>query len=169
MRRRPSGRSAAPRSAPRRSPIADRRSATGSPTGTRASATSPTTSPGSAPTSTNLNEEWISGYNLARDADLLIHDCQYTDEEYPGHEGWGHSPITATLTFASRVGARRTLLFHHDPLHTDGFLDDLHRSARRCWEDLGGNPEQIGIAAERAELTFEGQPSAARAQARIAV
>ena len=42
----------------------------------------------------NLSEEWISGYNLARDADLLIHDCQYTDEEYPGHEGWGHSPIT---------------------------------------------------------------------------
>jgi len=117
----------------------------------------------------NLNEEWISGYNLARDADLLIHDCQYTDEEYPGHEGWGHSPITATLTFASRVGAKRTLLFHHDPLHTDSFLDDLHRSARRCWEDLGGNPEQIGIAAERAELTFEGQPSAAPAEARIAV
>ena len=117
----------------------------------------------------NLNEEWISGYNLARDADLLIHDCQYNDEEYPGHEGWGHSPITATLTFASRVGAKRTLLFHHDPLHTDSFLDDLHRSARRCWEDLGGNPEQIGIAAERAELTFEGQPSAAPAEARIAV
>ena len=42
----------------------------------------------------DLNAEWISGYNLARDADLLIHDCQYTDEEYPGHEGWGHSPIT---------------------------------------------------------------------------
>ena len=168
MRRRPSGRSAARRSAPRRSPIADRRSATGSPTATRASATSPTTSPGSAPTSRPY-EEWISGYDLARDADLLIHDCQYTDEEYPGHEGWGHSPITETLTFASRVGARRTLLFHHDPLHTDGFLDDLHRSARRCWEDLGGNPEQIGIAAERAELTVEGQPSAARAQARIAV
>ena len=116
-----------------------------------------------------LSEEWISGYNLARDADLLIHDCQYTDEEYPGHEGWGHSPITATLTFASRVGAKRTLLFHHDPLHTDSFLDDLHRSARRCWEDLGGNPEQVGIAAERAELTVEGQPSAAPAQARIAV
>ena len=36
-----------------------------------------------------LSEEWISGYNLARDSDLLIHDCQYTDEEYPGHEGWG--------------------------------------------------------------------------------
>ena len=40
----------------------------------------------------DLEPEWISGYDLARDADLLIHDCQYTDEEYPEHVGWGHSP-----------------------------------------------------------------------------
>ena len=52
----------------------------------------------------NLDPEWISGYNLARDADLLIHDCQYTDEEYPGHEGWGHSKVHDTITFAHRVG-----------------------------------------------------------------
>ncbi len=41
----------------------------------------------------DLEPEWISGYDLARDADLLIHDCQYTDEEYPEHIGWGHSRI----------------------------------------------------------------------------
>lgn len=108
-----------------------------------------------------LSEEWISGYNLARGADLLIHDCQYTDEEYPGHEGWGHSPISDAVTFASRVGAKRTLLFHHDPLHTDGFLDDLHRSARRYWQDLGGDPERLGLAAERAELTVAAPQTAA--------
>ena len=38
-----------------------------------------------------LEPEWISGFDLARDADLLIHDCQYTDDEYPDHVGWGHS------------------------------------------------------------------------------
>ena len=38
-----------------------------------------------------LEPEWISGFDLARDADLLIHDCQYTDDEYPAHVGWGHS------------------------------------------------------------------------------
>src|SRR5689334_9180991 len=106
---------------------------------------------------------------LARDADLLIRVCQYTDEEYPGHEGWGHSPITETVTFARRVGAKRTLLFHHDPLHTDGFLDDLHRSARRAWQDLGGDPEQIGIAAERAELNVGAPAPTAPARPRIAV
>jgi phosphoribosyl 1,2-cyclic phosphodiesterase len=99
-----------------------------------------------------LEPEWISGYNLARDADLLIHDCQYTDDEYPGHEGWGHSRITDALTFAKRVGAKRTLLFHHDPLHTDGFLDDLHQTARRRWAELGGDPAAIEIAREREEL-----------------
>jgi hypothetical protein len=103
-----------------------------------------------------LEPEWISGYNLARDADLLIHDCQYTDEEYPGHEGWGHSRVEDSILFASRVKAKRTLLFHHDPLHTDGFLDDLHREAQARWEQLGGDPAAIEIAAERSELNVTG-------------
>ena len=104
--------------------------------------TSPTTSRRSARRSTELDPEWISGFNLARDADLLIHDCQYTDEEYPGHEGWGHSRDRATrCTFAKRVGAKRTLLFHHDPLHTDGFLDDLHAQRASGWAELGGDPD----------------------------
>lgn len=100
----------------------------------------------------DLDPEWISGYNLARDADLLIHDCQYTDDEYPGHEGWGHSRISDTLAFANRVGAKRTLLFHHDPLHTDSFLDHLHAEARATWSALGGDPSQIEVARERQEL-----------------
>jgi hypothetical protein len=70
-----------------------------------------------------------------------------------------------TITFAHRVGAKRTLLFHHDPLHTDGFLDDLHRIARRCWQELGGDPEQIEMAAERAELTVGATPGTLAAAA----
>jgi hypothetical protein len=56
------------------------------------------------------------------------------------------------VTFAKRVGAKRTLLFHHDPLHSDGFLDDLHTQARERWSELGGDPGDIEIAQERAEL-----------------
>lgn len=113
----------------------------------------------------DLEPEWISGYNLARDADLLIHDCQYTDEEYPGHEGWGHSRVSDAVTFAKRVGAKRTLLFHHDPLHTDSFLDDLHAEARTTWAELGGDPEQILIARERDELIVGERPPTAPAPA----
>jgi phosphoribosyl 1,2-cyclic phosphodiesterase len=108
-----------------------------------------------------LDPEWISGYDLARDADLLVHDCQYTDEEYPEHIGWGHSGLGDTLTFARRVGARRLLLFHHDPLHADDFLDRLHASARGRWEDLGGDATEVEIGIEGGEL--EVTPAADRA------
>ena len=102
-----------------------------------------------------LEPEWISGYDLARDADLLIHDCQYTDEEYPGHVGWGHSRITDTITFARRVGARRLLLFHHDPLHSDDFLDSFFETASARWEEMGGDPSCIEMAAERSEIEVQ--------------
>src|SRR5437870_874351 len=60
----------------------------------------------------SLEPEWISGFDLARDSDLLIHDCQFTDEEYPDHVGWGHSRLSDTLLFARRVEAERLMLFH---------------------------------------------------------
>jgi phosphoribosyl 1,2-cyclic phosphodiesterase len=99
-----------------------------------------------------LDPEWISGYDLARDVDLLIHDCQYTDEEYPHHVGWGHSGLTDTLTFARRAAARRLMLFHHDPLHADEFLDELCAAARRRWEELGGDATELEIGIEGNEL-----------------
>jgi phosphoribosyl 1,2-cyclic phosphodiesterase len=103
-----------------------------------------------------LPTEWISGYDLAKGATLLIHDCQYTDEEYPQHVGWGHSALSDTLTLASRAGAERLLLFHHDPLHTDGFLDELQDAARARWQRLGGRPDCLELAAEGRELEIVG-------------
>ena len=49
-------------------------------------------------------DEWISGFELAHGADLLVHDCQYTDEEYREHLGWGHCPVSDALAFGHRVG-----------------------------------------------------------------
>jgi len=109
----------------------------------------------------SVDPEWISGFDLARDADLLIHDCQYTDEEYPDHVGWGHSGMSDALTFASRVGAQRVLLFHHDPLHSDDFLDRFHGAARERWARLGGDPALVEMAMEGGEL--EVSPAATRA------
>ena len=106
----------------------------------------------------SLEPEWISGYDLAHGADLLIHDCQYTDEEYPEHVGWGHSRLTDTLTFAKRVEAKELLLFHHDPLHSDEFLDRFAEDATERWVDLGGTADTISLAAERQELDVTGSP-----------
>ena len=99
-----------------------------------------------------LENEWISGYDLASGADLLIHDCQYTDEEYPAHVGWGHSAMNDTLTFADRVGAKRALLFHHDPLHTDEMLDGIESAARTRWGELGHAGDTIELAREGTEI-----------------
>jgi phosphoribosyl 1,2-cyclic phosphodiesterase len=100
----------------------------------------------------DLEPEWISGFDLARNADLLIHDCQYTDAEYPAHVGWGHSAVSDALTFAHRVEAQRLLLFHHDPLHSDEFLDQFHADARRRWDELGGDSAVVEMGMEGGEL-----------------
>jgi len=109
--------------------------------------------------------DWISGFELARGVDLLIHDCQYTDGEYPDHVGWGHSRLTDALRFAHRVEARHTLLFHHDPLHSDDFLDVHFGTALEAWADLGGDPTSIEMASERRELRIG--PAATPLQAQV--
>jgi phosphoribosyl 1,2-cyclic phosphodiesterase len=101
----------------------------------------------------DLEAEWLSGLSLARDVDLLIHDCQYTDAEYPAHVGWGHSSLTQALQFARRVAARETLLFHHDPGHTDDELDAMLEEARAQWTAGGGQEGAISMAAEGIRLT----------------
>ncbi len=108
--------------------------------------------PGLGAPLSELDDDWISGFSLARAASLLIHDCQYTDEEYPSHLGWGHCPLTDALSFGRRVAAKRLLMFHHDPLHSDDFLDGFGQQMIGRWRDLGGSPEQIELATERREM-----------------
>ena len=73
--------------------------------------------------------DWTSGYALAAGADLLIHDAQYSDEEYAARAGFGHSSFRHALEFAALAGVKQLVPFHHDPSHGDGDLDDLHRAA----------------------------------------
>jgi phosphoribosyl 1,2-cyclic phosphodiesterase len=107
--------------------------------------------PGLGASLADLDDEWISGLELARDASLLIHDCQYTDEEYPDHLGWGHSPLSDALAFGQRARAEQLLLFHHDPLHNDDFLDEIgdrvHGSARLAREGDEIEIAQVGASA----------------------
>ena len=100
----------------------------------------------------SLEPEWISGHGLAHDVDLLIHDCQYTDDEYPLHLGWGHSSLSQALQFAHAARARNTLLFHHDPYHGDDMLDAMLDSARADWAARGNDPGQLAMASERLEV-----------------
>jgi phosphoribosyl 1,2-cyclic phosphodiesterase len=72
-----------------------------------------------------LREDWTSGYALAAGADLLIHDAQYTADEYPKRVGWGHSSLPHAVAFAALAGVKRLVPFHHDPAHSDDDLDRL--------------------------------------------
>jgi phosphoribosyl 1,2-cyclic phosphodiesterase len=58
-------------------------------------------------------------------ADLLIHDAQYTAEEYPAKVGWGHSSIEYVLNLGLYAEVRRIALTHHDPLRDDDAIDRL--------------------------------------------
>jgi phosphoribosyl 1,2-cyclic phosphodiesterase len=69
--------------------------------------------------------------SLAEGADLLIHDAQYTDAEYPARRGWGHSTWEQAVAVAERAGAGRLALFHHDPTRTDDALVGIEAIATR--------------------------------------
>ena len=69
--------------------------------------------------------DWLSGFALASDVDLLIHDAQYSADEYPHHVGWGHSALPDVLAFAAAAGVKQLVPFHHDPDHSDVTLDRL--------------------------------------------
>lgn len=84
---------------------------------------------------------WLSGFSLADGADVLLHDGQYFEHEYPSHVGWGHSSVAHAVAFARFAGVRRLLVFHHDPLHTDEQLSSLEARARELWGGDGVPPE----------------------------
>jgi phosphoribosyl 1,2-cyclic phosphodiesterase len=88
---------------------------------------------------------WTSGYELAEGSDLLIHDCQYTPEEYSARVGWGHSSFPHAIEFAARTGVKHFVPFHHDPWHNDTQLDELFlRSIIDAPKELRITPAQEG-------------------------
>ena len=62
--------------------------------------------------------------------DLLIHDSQYTPEEYPAKKNWGHSTYIYVVELAAAAHVKRVALFHHDPLHDDAKLTLIERRAK---------------------------------------
>lgn len=67
---------------------------------------------------------------LAENCDLLIHDAQYTDEEFKRKYNWGHCTFGYALKIAKEANAKTLVLYHHDPSHTDQVLDELYDKAR---------------------------------------
>ncbi len=66
---------------------------------------------------------------LAQDADVMVYDAAYTDEEYPNFKGWGHSTWQEAIKVAQEANVSRAFLFHHDPSHDDARMDEIAKSA----------------------------------------
>lgn len=70
---------------------------------------------------------------LASGVDVLIHDAQFTPEEYECKRDWGHCTIDYAISVAEQCDVRTLVLFHHDPMHHDDLLDDV--AARHATPD----------------------------------
>jgi phosphoribosyl 1,2-cyclic phosphodiesterase len=95
--------------------------------------------------------EWISGWALATGADLLLHDSQYTQEEYGSRLGWGHSTFGHAAAFSRAAGVRQLAMFHHDPIRSDRELEAHYDEVA---EAVQGVQEPPLIAREGLEIAL---------------
>src|SRR5215470_6576271 len=80
------------------------------------------------------------------DADLVIHDAQYTAAEYPAKIGWGHSTIEYVTDVAMAANVQKLALYHHDPNRGDDAVDQLISTARERVAAAGNNLSVLGAA-----------------------
>ena len=80
-------------------------------------------------------------------ADLVIHDAQYTPDEYPAKKNWGHSTYDYVVELAAAAGVKNLALTHHDPTHDDAFLERIEGLAREV-AAARGSSVQVFCAAE---------------------
>ena len=86
------------------------------------------------------------------DADLVIHDAQYTEDEYRGRVGWGHATPDYAVDMCLAAGVKRLALFHHDPTHDDTQMAAIEAAARKRVADTGASME---VFAAREGMTLD--------------
>src|SRR5229473_2466426 len=103
---------------------------------------------------TNENGTLKDMANWCQDADLLVHDAQYSREEYKTHAGFGHSTYEEALSLAEQSGVQQLAFFHHDPVHSDTDIDALIEEALGNHRQAGGTDVVAFPAAEDLELVL---------------
>ncbi|MEW5944906.1 MAG: MBL fold metallo-hydrolase [bacterium] len=98
-----------------------------------------------------LNERVVE---FARDADVLIRDAQYTEEEYKTKAGWGHSTVEEAIDVGIKANVKRVVLFHHDPVSDDA---ELERREEFCARELvkRGKAGSLQVFAAREKWEIE--------------
>ncbi len=88
-----------------------------------------------------LDERFV---DFIRDADLYIGEAQYTNEEYEEKKGWGHSSVETTVRFAVEGNTKQLAMFHHDPQHSDAFIDKMVAHGQRLVRTYRGKTKCYG-------------------------
>jgi len=86
-----------------------------------------------------IHEEHQSELNLIQDADILIHDAQYTPDDYDKKHGWGHSCYIDTINTAIDANVKELYLFHHDPNYDDTAMEAIHKHSKEIIKEKGAS------------------------------
>ncbi len=76
-------------------------------------------------------EEYAYELQSIKGADILIHDAQYTPEDYETKRGWGHSCYVDVINYAIDAGVKEVYLYHHDPGYNDEAIDNIHENCQK--------------------------------------
>lgn len=109
--------------------------------------------------------------HLARNADVFIYDATYTDEEYHSEKsskvGWGHSTWQEAVKVAKAAGVKQLFIFHHDPLHSDNFLDLIGEQVAAAFP--GGFMAKEGMSVPITALPTNAEPLIKESTAEVKV
>ncbi len=94
-----------------------------------------------------IQEEHQSELDLIQNADILIHDAQYTPEDYEKKRGWGHSCYIDTINMAIDAGVKELYLYHHDPNYNDDAINVIYQHAQKIIKEKN-SPLKCHIAKE---------------------
>lgn len=86
---------------------------------------------------------------LARGADVLIYDTQYSEEEYKQKKGWGHSTWNEGIRVCEAAGASQLVLSHHDPVHNDDFIFKMVKDAQSIFPNTIAASRELVLNLDR--------------------
>ena len=89
-----------------------------------------------------LNQNVI---NFSKDADILIKDAQFTDEELPAHKGWGHSSWQQCTAVAKKAQVKQLILYHHSPANDDNTIRTIEKNAQAVFQNTLAAREGLEI------------------------
>ena len=99
-------------------------------------------------------EEYEYELQTIKDADILIHDAQYTPEDYETKRGWGHSCYVDVVNSAIDANVKELYLYHHDPYNDDNAVEKIYDACLKIIQDRQASMK-CHIAREGLEIDLD--------------